>query len=110
MNKQVWLALSRSNFTHVILVVVREYLLESEAAKQKIINQQSFNAALKLLVVILQNLEVGDSKIELFRSQLPKELLKGFVKGTSHDEVKLKLILDYISSKLFSTLEDAEMV
>ena len=78
------------------MLVVREYLLETESVKLKIINQQAFNAALKLLIIVLQNLEEGDKKFDFFRKHLPNDLLKGFVKGTSHDELKLKAILDYI--------------
>ncbi len=39
---------------------------------------------------------------------MTKDLLLGFVKGTSHDEVKLKAILDYISNLLFNSNDEEE--
>jgi len=51
-------------------------------------------------------LDEGDDKINFFKTHLTQDLLKNHVKGSSPDEIKLKVILDSVLQHLYKNHGD----
>jgi len=57
LNKQIWDALANNNkIRYLITMILSEFLKKSELTEQKLITVQSFNAALKLQLIICKNI------------------------------------------------------
>lgn len=80
LNKEVWTALATQNkFRNFVVLIVSEFLKKSSLVESKLISLQSFNAALKLLIIVCQNLDLSDQAEEFkefARRLLPLDLLK----------------------------------
>ena len=53
-------------------------------------------------------MDEGEDILNFFRAHLSQDLLKNFVKGSSHDEIKLKGIIDSVTHHLYKN-NDVEM-